>query len=295
MHAPESVAAPAPAAARPHTDPARPEIVVRRPQHRLEPARAKHWLGGAPTLLLHALSPTFPAGEYFFIKTVMAYRDRITDPQLREEMRRFAAQEAVHTREHLAYDAAVQEHYDLELIEELCRRDLKRTYVLLRGIRRRWFDGPRIALAITVGLEHVTASLGHQVLRDDRILADADPEFARLWRWHAAEEIEHKAVAFDVFEAVGGTWLERVVAFTIMANLMLFGTLDMVGRFLAVDGRRFDRRAWGGIFRFLFGTPGVLRRALPQLLDFYRPGFHPWDHDDRALVARWRARDAVAA
>lgn len=277
-------------------DPPRPDIVVRRPALQLDPKRSKLWLGGGtPTLLLHALSPTFPGGEFFFIKSVMAFKDQIADPRLREEMHRFAAQEAVHTREHLAYDESVQGHYDLKLIEEICKRDLARTYGFLRRTKKRWFNGPRIALAVTVALEHVTATLGHQVLSDDRVLADAEPEFARLWRWHAAEEIEHKAVAFDVFEAVGGTWLERTAAFTIMTNLLLFDTLRLVGHFLAVDGRRFDRKAWGEIGRFLFVSPGVVRRSLPQLADFYRPGFHPWDHDDRALLEGWQARNPSLA
>ena len=274
----------------------RPEIVVRKPALQLDSERSKRWLqGGAQTLLLHALSPTFPGGEHFFIKTVMAYKDRIDDPQLLEDMRRFAAQEAVHTREHLRYDEAVQGHYDVKRIEELCKRDLGATFQWLSRSRKRWFNGPRFALAMTVALEHVTATLGHQVLRDDRILAGAEPEFAKLWTWHAAEEIEHKAVAFDVFEAVGGRWLERSLAFTIMGSLLFFDTMRIAAHFLASDGQRFSLRAWREILAFVFVSPGVLRASARQLLDFYRPGFHPWDHDDRALLARWQARNPSLA
>lgn len=274
---------------RKHSDLPRPEIVVRKPELRVDPERSKRWMaGGARTLLLHALSPTFPGGETFFIKTVMAYRDQIDDPQLLEEMRRFAAQEAVHTREHIAYDDAVQSHYDLKTIEDICKSDLKATYKWLSGLKTGWFDGQRFALAITVALEHVTATLGHQVLSNPSLFDGAEPELAKLWRWHAAEEIEHKAVAFDVFEAVGGKWWERCLALIIMSSLLGFDTTRLVGRFLAADGQRYSLQPWSEIFWFLWGSPGVLRRSIPQFFSFFRPSFHPWDHDDRPLLANWK-------
>ena len=269
----------------------RPEIIVRRPDLQLDPRRSRRWMG-APTLLLHALSPTFPGGEAFFIKSVMAFKDQIDDPQLLEEMHRFAAQEAVHTREHLVYDQAVQPHYDLQTVEEFCKRDLAFTFKWLSQTKKPWFNGPRVALAVTVGLEHLTATLGHQVLNDDRIFDGVESEFSRLWRWHAAEEIEHKAVAFDVFEAVGGTWLERCLALVIMSSLLAFDTFRLVNSFLRADGQRWNLRVRAEIFRFLWISPGVLRRSLPHYFAFFRPGFHPWDHDDRGLLAKWRMAEA---
>lgn len=273
-------------------DARRPEIIVRKPVHQLDPSRSKRWMrGDATTLLCHALSPTFPGGETFFIKSVMHFRDQIDDPQLSEEMRRFAAQEAVHTREHLAYDAAVQEHYDLKEVEDFCRRDLRQTFVWLRSLRKSWFNGPRFALAITVALEHITATLGHQVLSDDRIMEGVEPEFAKLWRWHAAEEIEHKAVAYDVFQAVGGNWFERCAALVIMTTLLSFDTTRLVLRFLRKDGDTLAGTL--SILKFLWVSPGILRNSFLHYLDFYRPGFHPWNHDDRDLLARWQ--DGVGA
>ena len=56
-------------------------------------------------------------------------------------------------------------------------------------------------LAATAALEHFTAIMAHALLSDPRHLEGASPEAARLWRWHAMEEIEHKAVAFDTFVA----------------------------------------------------------------------------------------------
>jgi hypothetical protein len=280
---------------RKHTDRPRPEIVIRRPNLRFDAERSKRWMhGGARTLVMHAMSAIFPGAERFLIKSVMAFKDRIDDPQVREEMRRFAAQEAIHTRQHLVYDAAVQEHYDLKTIEDLVDRDFSRLFDRLSRTDSGWFDGPRAALAITVAAEHVTAMLARQVLSNSRFFEGADAEFARLWQWHAAEEMEHKAVSFDVFEAIGGSWLERSLALIIINNVLLFGLLQFSGRFLRADGQAWSPRAWADVLSFLFGSPGLFRKALPDFLDFFRPGFHPWDHDDRQLLARWQASgDAV--
>ena len=281
---------------RKHTDLPRPQIVVRKPKLRLDPQRAKRWMnGGARTLILHALSTTFPGGERFFIKSVMAYKDRITDPQLLEEIRLFAAQEAAHTRAHVRYDDAGQRHYDVKRIEALVERDLAFAFRWLSGTRKRWWNGPRSARAGTVALEHVTATLARRVLTDERIFDGVEPEFARLWSWHAAEEIEHKAVAYDVFEAVGGTYAERAMAMLAMGPLLAFDTLRMVAGFLRGDGQAWSPAAWADVLGFLFVAPGALRRAAPDFAAYFRPSFHPWDQDDRALLERWRGfSDAVA-
>jgi hypothetical protein len=285
------------AAARKHTDSARPTITVRRPDLSYDSATAKRWLhGGAATLVAHALSPMFPAGERFFIKSVMAFKDDITDPKLQEEMRRFAAQEAAHTKAHQAYDTAVSQHYDLEGVEEQVQRDLSGLWKFLSGIDKPWFRGKRVALAVTVGLEHFTALLGHQVLSQQDFLEGVDREYASLWSWHAAEEVEHKAVAFDVYEAVGGHWTERCLVQVIATTLMVFAMFSLIAQFLAKDGMAFRFSAWRDVLGFLFVRPGVFSKAIPAYLDYYRPGFHPWDHDDRELLESWRqAYPSIAA
>src|SRR5690606_31086079 len=137
---------------------------------------------------------------------------------------------------------------------------------------------PLLQLGATVALEHFTAILAHALLADPRHLQGAEPQVAALWRWHAIEEIEHKAVAFDAFRLATGL-LFRVVA-------------GNMGDFLRQDGVR-GRRAALGSLNLLWRRPGLLRQVLSAYLAWFRPGFHPWDHDDRALIAR--AEQALAA
>ena len=158
----------------------------------------------------------------------------------------------------------------------------------MRSVDRPWFRGRRIALAFTVGLEHFTAILGHQVLSRQDWLDGVDPEVATLWSWHAAEEIEHKAVAFDVYEAVGGNYFERSLVMLWATLSIVFGMFRVIWHLLGKDGQRFSATAWREILSFLFVSPGAFTRALPAYLTYFRPGFHPWDHDDRHLLERWR-------
>ena len=271
--------------ARKHTTPPRPTIEVRRPQLEFDPEISRDWLhGGVTTLVAHALSPLFPGGERFFIKSVMAFKDQIEDPELLEEIRRFALQEAAHTRAHERYDAAVDAHYGLSEIERRIEQDLDELWQRLRTSRRRRSDGRRVALAITVGLEHFTAVIGRQLLLHADHFDDVPPAFRELWLWHAREEIEHKAVAFDVYEAVGGTWAQRSLMQLVTTASIVSIMFYLVARMLARDRRALDPGAWGEILRFLFVSPGLFTKAIPDFLDYYRPGFHPWDHDDRELL-----------
>ena len=140
---------------RKHTEQARPDIPVRKPRIQFRPERSRRWhRNSITTLMPHALSPLFPEGERFFIRSVLAYKDQITEPKLQEEIRQFVAQEAVHTAEHLKYDEASNTHYDMEGMEAMTKRVLDNVSKLLTLVDGKLgFDKKRIELAITVGLE----------------------------------------------------------------------------------------------------------------------------------------------
>jgi predicted metal-dependent hydrolase len=159
----------------------------------------RHWHGQrkSVTAFFNNLSIFFPAGERFFIQSVKAYKDAVKEPQLARDMRTFYAQEGVHTREHVRYNTMLAEQgYPVEAMD---RRVNKLLAFLKLVLFKRW------QLAVTAALEHFTALMADWVLATPQTMADADPNMAALWRWHAAEENEHKAVAFDVFRTIGVT------------------------------------------------------------------------------------------
>lgn len=249
-------------------------------------ATPRWWLGGkaAPTALYNALSATFPVGEAFFVESVRAFRAG-ADPKLAEDIKNFTTQEVVHSREHLAFNRrAADSGYDLTKLEEKVEWRL----ALLKG-------KPKIAaLAATMALEHFTAILAHELLADSRHLAGADPATAELWRWHASEEIEHKGVAYDTWLHATRDW-PAGKRWTVKAKVMLLVTrnfiLDRTAGALELmrqDGIK-GPRAWASLLWTMWIAPGMMRKILAAWASYFLPKFHPWNIDDRALIANYEA------
>ncbi|HEV2747308.1 MAG TPA: metal-dependent hydrolase [Allosphingosinicella sp.] len=242
---------------------------------------ARWWNGGDPvaTALYNALSATFPKGEAFFVESVHKFRDG-ADAKLEGEIKAFVTQEVMHSREHVAFNKrALEAGYDLSPLERRVEWRL--------GIVRS--KPPIASLAATMALEHFTAILAHQLLGDPRHLAGADAETAALWRWHSIEEIEHKGVAYDTWLHATRGW-PRFKRWKVKAKVMLLVTRNFIVdrtlgslELLRQDGIT-GPRAWARLFWFAYVRPGMIRKILGAWASFFLPGFHPWNHDDRALI-----------
>ena len=238
----------------------------------------------------NALSATFPRGEAFFIESVKAFRDG-TPPKLAAEIRDFIKQEVNHSREHLAFNrTAADAGYDLSGIDAHVTKMLD----LAKG------RPAEVNLAATIALEHFTAILANQLLTHPEQMAFADADVAAMWRWHAIEEIEHKAVAFDTWLHATRNWPRRkrwlmksILMLSITRNFVahrIHDTLDLLAQD-GITGWTAKRR----LLWFLFGKPGVLRLVIPAWLSYFLPGFHPWNHDDRHLIAGAEEKLPLAA
>ncbi len=241
-----------------------------------------HPWGRHVTTFFNTLSLFFPVGERFFIHSVRHYRDRITDPALQEAVTGFIGQEAMHGREHDEYNAHVagaglpvlDQEAEVERLLEALKKDAP----------------PALQLSATVALEHLTAILADGLLREPRLIEGSDERYRDLWLWHALEETEHKAVAFDVYRRMFGetprAYAVRVSGF-VVSNL-IFWTLfaRYYVRNLRAQNEHRNWRGWLRVLNFHWGTPGGLRRVIPAWLAYFRPGFHPWDHDNRAHLKR---------
>ena len=250
------------------------------------------WNGGnaIATAFYNSLSLTFPKGEAFFIESVRNFRDRVSAAQ-QSQIDAFIKQEAAHSREHGHLNQQVEQAgYDVAPMHE----DLDARLAEMR-------EQPAIfGLVTTVALEHFTAIIAHECLKNARHFKDAAPEAARLWKWHAIEEIEHKGVAFDTFLAATPQlsafkrWKFRSLVMLNISHNFLRGRVRAMRQFLQQDGI-------GGplarlrIYSYLWIYPGLLRRIFPAWLSFFRPDFHPWQHDDRDLVAAHESQLALAA
>ncbi len=247
--------------------------------------RACDWHGQGPyvTHFFNALSLLFPAGERYFIDSVRHYRDRIEDPELEKQVHGFIGQEAMHTREHVEYNATLD-------AAGLPASRLEQRIAKLLDYGRRTLPHS-IRLAQTVALEHYTAMLAALVLDDDTRIAGSVPVYAQIWTWHALEETEHKAVSFDVWNAAINPGAKRYFmrTLTMLQVTLLFWVIvfSFHVRLLIADRRRGGH--WRGtwrLMRFLFGRRGVFPNIALEWLRFFKPSFHPWDHDNRAHLAR---------
>ena len=250
----------------------------------LDPAKVpRDWYSNDAfvTTFMDALSLLFPEGERFFVDSVKQLRDVVTDPQLAENVAGFIGQEAMHAREHRAFNELLvtQGFTGVQKVEARMRRGIDRS-------RRRL--SKKSQLAMTCALEHFTAILAEQLLSDERLRDEFHPEVLPLWLWHALEESEHKAVAFDVYRAAGGGYAHRALWMLLTTVMFFAGQAATHVEMMASRGILFQPWRWlpGVVHMWLW--PGYLTRLVPAYLSYFRPSFHPSDRDNRALVARWR-------
>lgn len=240
----------------------------------------RYWFGEDQfkTLLFTTLSCIFPEGERFFIQSVRHFQEGIEDPQLRGAVRGFIGQEAHHSKEHRDFNAFMRgKGIPVGIVE----KTVKNSFALLT----RW-QSPQRRLAKTCALEHFIAMLGEVVLEHPEILQGIDARMEPLWLWHAIEESEHKAVAFDVYQA-------QVDRYGLRVSEMVFSTAALAV-LLAVHYIRLQRASglptdWRSVrrgLRWLVGGSGWLRRLGSTYRAYYRRDFHPTQQDSASLRAQ---------
>ncbi|HEX4510907.1 MAG TPA: metal-dependent hydrolase [Burkholderiaceae bacterium] len=240
------------------------------------------WNGGDAfrTHHLNALSMSFPIGEQFFIDAVRAGVAMLPEaerPAWAARVKGFVGQEATHRYVHAQYNA------------ELARQGLRNRWEgwAARRIARARELHPVNHVAVTAALEHITAVLATGVLTRAGWLAGADPRMTLLWRWHAVEESEHKAVAFDLYRAMGGSELRRRLWFIHSAGLFVIESTLQTWLNLWRAGCAGQPRTWWQGLKFMLGPGGVWPSIAGPLARYLRSGFHPAQVPDAPGLADW--------
>ena len=247
------------------------------------------WLDGDPvaTAIFNAMSLTFPDGERMFIDAVKAYRNEVNG-KLAQDVKDFVAQEAIHSREHhLLNNKIDRTKYPVDEIEARIREKV--------GFGRS--GGPFRMLMATICLEHFTAMMADLMMdiKTDygRLFSKTDPALERLWRWHAMEETEHKAVAYDVFLEVTKDWsplkryYRRCLSMLIITSNFTNNIAGYAAKLLVADGYT-EEDALRAVKAFLWKKPNLFGMGWKVWLSWFKPGFHPWDHDNRAEMEAWK-------
>jgi uncharacterized protein len=274
-------------------------LTIRRLELDLSQGFPRHWSGGDAfaSQFHNALSMSFPVGEQSFIDAVREGAKLLPDtPEFalqRDTVAQFIGQEATHRHIHALYNAELENQGLVNRWQDWATRRI--AFARSRGI------GARHMLAVTAAYEHLTAVLADYLLRHDTSLDKAEPLMRTLWRWHAAEETEHRAVAFDLYVSLKGSYGWRVRWYV---YAMLIFTMECTRQTvlnLWHDGTLFKPRTWWNALRLFCGANGLIRRCTGPMLAYLRRDFHPDQEADatpgntsQELAQRW-LRDNAAS
>lgn len=241
----------------------------------------RHWLAGNPTAtaIANGVNLLFPHGERFFVRSVKYFLDQIEDPELRTAIKGFFGQEGRHAHAHDRFNAILRaQGFEID-------RFLG-SYQRLSS----WIEAhtpPKLRLAVTAAAEHFTAILAEGAFTRN-ILDRAAPEMRKLLAWHAAEEIEHKAVAFDVLKTVDPSYALRVAglvyATALLGGFWLWATLSLLRQ-----ERLTPAGAWRELDRMPARDPVVRRVFLRGIRQYLARDFHPSCNPNEQIARDWLA------
>lgn len=240
----------------------------------------KYYFDNSPfkTHFLNALSITFPHGERFFIDSVKNYQHRITDTDQQQAITTFVKQENWHRYAHQQYNLWLNKQgLPAERLEALALAKLEyiKTKISKRG-----------QLASTVSLEHITAIFAEHLLTHPELLDSMHPHFRQLWTWHAIEEIEHKNVAMDTINAIGGGKLRLSMLLTTANFVWDIARNTLV--LLQADDQLWKWRTAKDAVSVLFNWKnGFVTGLVRPWLSFMRRDFHPSQHNNTVLLLQY--------
>lgn len=258
--------------------------IVRKPEFQWENL-SEHYVDNNSfgTHFLNSMHVIFPDGEKFFVRSVRKYIDQIQDPELKERLKAFIGQEMHHMNQHRTFwNFLKKQSPALEVFENFYRNAV---YTHFEDFMRSTEYGNKLALSITAALEHFTAIFGEAALQNNcELLSNIPGDMKDLLKWHAAEELEHKSVAFDLLQEVDDSYLLRVLGMiyaTVALNFFLFTGQTI---FMLYDKEIKLADLPGQFVRFLQKVSPLAKGVLENYFDYFRPDFHPDDKDNLFLA-----------
>lgn len=265
------------------------ELFVRRPG--LQPQRSEEPLyylydNAAISLFFSAISASIPEMEKQFIHSMRNFQEYIRDARLQKEVKAFIGQEAHHSNEHKTLNRFLTDAgLDFSVIERQMQEAMTSW---------KMSSSPKQQLAFTVCMEHFTGLMADFGMRKrtDFMEHFSNETLRELWAWHLIEEAEHKSVAFDLYQETVDDPLRLRLRLTMIyvTWFMVYFNVASTWRLLRQTGEASNLRGLAKGIRFLAGRRGFLTTMMKGYLDFYRSGFHPWDHDNRTEIEGWKAR-----
>lgn len=254
------------------------QIVVRQVDFVFPSELDKYWLKNSPfkTHFFNSLTLLFPQGEQLAIRVFKRKLDEIQDPKLKRDVIAFIGQEGQHSAAHSGFwNPLRQQGYELKTFSR----------ILQVFIPKKQRFSTEFYISTVAGFEHFTNCLSEFVLESD-YLADTEPQLKKLFEWHFAEELEHKAVAYDVFLSTSGNYLLRIIGL-INSHLLILGALSLgLVILLSQDQQLFKLKTWRNLIWFFFLEEKFFFKALFNFFDYLQVDFHPSKKDNLFLCQK---------
>ncbi|MCO5248529.1 MAG: metal-dependent hydrolase [Chitinophagales bacterium] len=266
----------------------------------------KHWILNNPILthFINSMHIVFPDGEKFFIRSVRKYARDVKNPNLKKNIKGFCGQEGVHAREHERFWDVMQEQgLQPEGFADFLHRTAFEGPKSLEKRLVKLFErfspglGDKMTLSITAGLEHYTAILAQALFREPLATnKNIAPQMLELLHWHASEEIEHKAVCFDVLKEVDDSYVLRIsgmgLATVVLWSYLGIGQIYFISKDKDIAYVKMPAHLYEFITTIAFGEIG--KTLATNLLSYFRPDFHPNDIDDGHFAKEFFADKSYA-
>lgn len=257
-----------------------PELVVRKMPFEFPEDIDPHWNKARPewSHMVSGASLAMPFLEPYLIRTMRKALPKIESEDLKREVKLYMAQEGQHFQQHRRFnDILISKGYS-ELLD--VEAQMKEEFADLDKNRSLKFN-----LAYACGFESMALGIGHWLVKDrEYLFGGSDTRVASLILWHFIEEVEHKNVAFDAYQAVYGNYFYRV-----------YGTFYATAHVV-----KFSRRAYqamlkkDGLWRSLRSRWTLLKvimrffaNMIPPLLSACIPGHHPSQVTDPQWCKDW--------
>jgi uncharacterized protein len=256
------------------------QIKPHRFQARINPETLpQHWFADSAFLthLLNTWTIMFPAGERYFVRWCKKALETIEDPKIRKDILGFIGQETQHANQHeKLWDVIRGQGYNIDplmaVLDKFCFGFLESV------VPDKW------NYACVAALEHFTAMFGEIYFETPELMEQMHPEMRALFEWHAAEEIEHKAVAFDQLEAVENSYVLRTGLMNVSVVLLYAITFGNTFYMMWQDKSLFKWQEWLTVYEGLLGKHDVAKKTILKFFEYYKPGFHPWQNENYGLA-----------
>lgn len=244
---------------------------------------SKYWHSGSDIKTYHfnALALFLPQLEKMLVLSLKKGLQDVICPTLKSEVASLVAQEAIHGRAFAQYcKQIVFSHY-------ACPKQYSLWFFrVLAGLCNRFSS--TFHYALSAAGEHFTAIAADLFLRQSAWFTDVPPAHSAIWRWHCIEEIEHKSVAFDVFEETNGNYFVRVLGMLMMSLFFLLLYVKPIWCMMKQDQKHKSLGFYRRALQFYLGKGGLFRSLRKSYCDYFKPSFHPAKHQNDDLITQWK-------